>query len=73
MMGFILITAGILLIAYISFMKARYDWYFWAAGVVLLVNSGLYFLGVAFTHKIKSDLIRKQRGRKVEGVEGVEG
>lgn len=73
-MGFIFITAGILLIAYISFLRLKHDnWYFWAAGVVLLVNAGLYLLGQAFTHKIKSDLIRKQRSKKMEGAEHVAG
>ena len=67
LMGFILITGGILLIAYISFIKSHHDdWFIWAAGSVVLITAGLYFRGVAFTHKIKSDLIRKQRSKKHE-------
>jgi uncharacterized membrane protein HdeD (DUF308 family) len=63
--GFTFITAGILLILYAAFERTRQeDWYFWGVIASVLVNGGLYFLLTAFVHKVKSDLIRKQKSRE---------
>ncbi|MDP4264490.1 MAG: hypothetical protein Q8941_18315 [Bacteroidota bacterium] len=60
--GFILVSGGILVLLYTSFLKDRQEeWYFWAALSIILINSGLFALGSAFIHKIKADLIRKQK------------
>ena len=63
--GFTFITAGILLILYAAFERTRQeDWYFWGIVASVLINGGLYFLLTAFVHKVKSDLIRKQKSRE---------
>ncbi|HKB43502.1 MAG TPA: hypothetical protein VKC90_03905 [Chitinophagaceae bacterium] len=63
--GFTFITAGILLILYAAFERTRQeDWYFWGIVASVLVNAGLYFLLTAFVHKVKSDLIKRQKMRE---------
>jgi hypothetical protein len=70
MLGFLLISLAILFISYISFLKSRpEEWYIWAAGAIVLFNSGLYFLGIAFIHKVKSDFSRKKKKEEKEVVE----
>ena len=60
--GLGLVSGGILVIIYASFLKDRKDeWYIWGAVAIMLVNSGLFLLGIAFVHKVKADLIRKQK------------
>lgn len=55
-------TLGLLAICYISFIKSKpEEWYLWAAASVVLINAGLLALGSAVVHKVKSDLIRKQK------------
>jgi uncharacterized membrane protein HdeD (DUF308 family) len=62
LVGFALITGGILLIFYTAFERSRKDdWYFWGIVASLLINAGLYFFGSAFVHKVKSDLIKRQK------------
>lgn len=63
--GFILISGGILVLLYTSFLKDRQEeWYFWAAATIILLNTGLFLLGSAFVHKVKSDLIRRQKQKE---------
>jgi hypothetical protein len=60
--GFAFITSGILSILFAAFERTREDdWYLWGIGASVLVNVGIYFLLGAFVHKVKSDLIRRQR------------
>jgi peptidoglycan/LPS O-acetylase OafA/YrhL len=60
--GLGLISGGILVIIYTSFLKNRQqEWYIWGAIAIIVVNSGLVLLGSAFVHKVKADLIRKQK------------
>jgi hypothetical protein len=60
--GLGLVSGGVLVIIYASFLKDRKDeWYIWGAVAIMLVNSGLFLLGNAFVHKVKADLIRKQK------------
>ncbi|MBC7947596.1 MAG: hypothetical protein H7Y42_06930 [Chitinophagaceae bacterium] len=62
LIGFGFITPGILSICYISVLKSKpEEWYLWAAAAIVLINGGLLCLGSAVIHKVKSDLIRKQR------------
>jgi hypothetical protein len=62
LVGFILVSGGILVLLYTSFLKDReQEWYIWAAATIILINSGLFVLGNAFVHKVKADLIRKQK------------
>jgi divalent metal cation (Fe/Co/Zn/Cd) transporter len=60
--GFILTTIGISAISYIAFeTDPRFDWVFWAIFSSVVINGGLFFLGSAAVHKVKADLIRKQK------------
>jgi hypothetical protein len=64
LVGLGLVSCGILVIIYTTFLdsKQRQDeWFIWAAAAILLINSGLVFLGSAVVHKVKADLIRKQK------------
>jgi uncharacterized membrane protein HdeD (DUF308 family) len=62
LIGFGFITMGILAIFYTSFIRSKpEEWYLWAFASIVLINGGLLFLGNAVIHKVKSDLIRKQR------------
>jgi O-antigen/teichoic acid export membrane protein len=62
LIAFILITTGLFTIIYLIFTSSRkFDWFFWAILTALLINIGLVFLGSAFVHKVKSDLIRRQK------------
>ena len=65
LLGIIFITAGIFVILYASFEKDhKQDWYFWGILASLIINAGLFSLGNAFIHKMKSDLIRRQKQRE---------
>lgn len=65
--GFIFLTVGIFLIFY-SFLSGiqKEDWYLWAAGIAVIINIGLFFLGSAFVHKVKADFLRRQKQLKEE-------
>ena len=64
LLGFTAVTAGIFSIVYSSFEKSRIsDWYFWAIIASALICLGLYCLLNAVVHKVKADLIRKQKAR----------
>jgi uncharacterized membrane protein HdeD (DUF308 family) len=60
-LGFILINAGILLIMYSANKRASDEWLMWGIVSAAIVTSGLGILGNAYVHKVKSDLIRKQK------------
>jgi uncharacterized membrane protein HdeD (DUF308 family) len=65
LLGFTIITAGILLIFFTAFERTRKeDWYFWGIVASIVINTGLYFLVTAFVHKIKSDFIKRQKQRE---------
>lgn len=47
MQGFIFLTAGIFLIFYCTFNGIqKFDWFLWAAGIAVIINTGLFFLGL---------------------------
>jgi uncharacterized membrane protein HdeD (DUF308 family) len=65
LIGIGLVTAGIFVILYASFEKGqKTDWYFWGIIAAVAVNSGILLMGSAFVHKVKSDLIRRQKLRE---------
>ena len=67
LIGFALITAGILLIVFIAFDRLKTeDWYFWGIVASIVINTGLYLLVSAFVHKVKSDLIKRQKLRELQ-------
>jgi len=60
--GLILTTIGISTVIYVALEdQPRFDWVFWAIVASMVINGGLFFLGSAMIHKVKADLIRKQR------------
>jgi hypothetical protein len=62
--GFGFVTAAILFIFYIWFERPfKQDWYFWGIATAALFNIGLYLLIEACIHKMKNDMIRRQRMR----------
>jgi hypothetical protein len=64
LIGFLLTTSGIFTIIYVIFTNARKaDWVFWGLVSTILVNTGLYFLGNGWVHKVKADLSRRQRNK----------
>lgn len=65
--GFGAVIAGVMSIMYACFERTKHDdWYFWGIVASLLLCAGVYLMGSAFTHKVKSDLIRKQKMRHVQ-------
>ena len=65
LLGFAFITGGIMLILYAAFERTHQeDWYFWGIVASVLINGGLYSLLNAFVHKVKSDLIKRQKLRE---------
>ena len=62
--GFGAIIAGIMAILYACFERTKYDdWYAWGVFASVLFCGGVYFLLNAFVHKVKADLIRRQKIR----------
>lgn len=62
LLAFTFISAGVLLIFYACFERAKTDdWYFWGVLVSILISMGLYFITNACIHKVKSDLIKRQK------------
>ena len=60
LIGLAFVTAGIVAISF-SYKSKQEEWYFWTFGAIVLINGGLLCLGRAVVHKVKSDLIRKQK------------
>jgi len=62
LIGFLFTSTGISSIIYFGYIdEHKIDWYLLAAVPVVIINAGLLFLGSAFIHKVKADLIRRQR------------
>lgn len=62
LIGLIFTTAGISSIIYACFTKQNQDdWMFWAIIPVILINTGILFMGSSVIHKVKADLIRRQK------------
>lgn len=65
--GLGLVSGAILIILYITRLdksEGQTEWMLWSVAALSLINSGLVLLGSAFVHKVKSDLIRKQKARE---------
>jgi len=60
--GFGLVTAAIFLLYFIMFNKIlKNDWYYLGIATAILFNLGLYMLVSAAVHKMKNDMIRRQK------------
>jgi hypothetical protein len=67
LLGFAFVTIAILAIFYACFERTQKDdWYFWGVVASILLNTGLYLLMSAFVHKVKSDLIKRQKVRETQ-------
>jgi uncharacterized membrane protein HdeD (DUF308 family) len=65
LIGIAFITAGIFIILFAAFEKTqKQDWYFWGILAALAINAGVVMVGSAYVHKMKSDLIKRQRMRE---------
>ncbi len=65
LIGIALVTAGIFVILYACFTRSQTDdWYFWGIIAAVSLNSGLILMCSAYVHKMKSDLIKRQKQRE---------
>lgn len=69
LIGLLFTTTGISsIIIYSAYINVhKIDWYLWAVIPVVTINAGLLFLGSALIHKVKADLIRRQRQKTDHG------
>ena len=59
------VIAGVFAIVFACFERTKYeDWYAWGILASILVCAGLYFIMSGFVHKVKSDLIKRQKLRE---------
>ena len=65
LVGLIFTTGGIFSILYVCFNRAGHqqDWVFWAVIAAIAINTGLLFIGSGAIHKVKADLIRRQKSK----------
>ncbi len=63
-LGFLIISIGILVIMYTANKKAEDEWLMWGIVSLTIINAGLALLGNAIVHKVKSDLIQKNRSKR---------
>jgi len=62
-LGFLFIAAGLGSIVYSVYNRPREEWMIWGAASIVTNIIGLLFLGSAYVHKVKSDLIKRGRPR----------
>ena len=62
-LGFLFIAAGMAAIIYPIYNRPRQEWMIWGGASIAIFITGLVFLGSAYIHKVKSDLIRRGRPR----------
>lgn len=72
--GFGSIIASVMLTLFVCFerMKRDDEWYWWGMGIAALLCLGVYLVASALIHKMKSDLIRKQKIRHMQKSTDVE-
>ncbi len=67
LLGFSFVIGRIFLLMFPFFEKEQKDdWYIWAIVASIILCIGLYFLVNAAVHKVKSDLIKRQRSREYQ-------
>jgi hypothetical protein len=65
LLGFTFVIGSIFVILFACFERTRQDdWYGWGIVASVLVCTGLYLLLSAFNHKMKSDMINRQKMRE---------
>ena len=65
LLGFSFVITSVFLLLFPIFEREQKDdWYIWAIVASVILCMGLYFLVSAAVHKVKSDLIKRQRSRE---------
>jgi ABC-type nickel/cobalt efflux system permease component RcnA len=60
--GFGFVSGSVFLILYVCFEQPiKQDWYYWGILASVLFNIGLYLMVSAAVHKMKNDMIRRQK------------
>ena len=67
--GFLFVSLGISVVTYSANYRPHEEWRVWTTLAIVVLNLGLAILGNAFVHKVKSDLIRKERARYSTGTD----
>lgn len=62
-LGFLFVAAGIAAIMYPLYKRPNQEWMIWGGASIVSFIIGLLFLGSAYVHKVKSDLIKRGRPR----------
>ena len=62
-LGFLFIAAGIAAVIYPVYKRPDEEWMIWGGVSIVAFIIGLLFLGSAYIHKVKSDLIKRGRPR----------
>jgi hypothetical protein len=71
--GFGAIIAAVMLLFFVCFERMQYDeWYWWGMADATLFCTGIYLIASACIHKMKSDMIRKQKLRHIQKSEEVD-
>ena len=64
LIGLLFTTASTFALLYVIFHKVDHqDWIFWAAIIAIGFNAGFLFIGSGAVHKVKADLIRRQKNK----------
>lgn len=65
--GFGAIIGAVMLIFFVCFERMKYDeWYWWGMLIAVLFCLGIFLIASACIHKMKSDMIRKQKIRHMQ-------
>ena len=65
--GFACVITAVFVIVFACFERTKKDdWYGWGLVASLLVCTGLYLLMSSFVHKVKADLIKRQKSKNVQ-------
>ncbi|MBM3415000.1 MAG: hypothetical protein FJY20_00865 [Bacteroidetes bacterium] len=72
--GFGAIIAAVMLLFFVGVerMQDNDDWYWWGMADAALFCTGIYFIASACIHKMKSDIVRKQKMRNIQKSSDVE-
>jgi uncharacterized membrane protein HdeD (DUF308 family) len=62
-LGFLFVAGGMVMILYSVDVRPNKEWVMLGGASIVIFIIGLIFLGSAYTHKVKSDLIKKGRPR----------
>ena len=67
LIGFTLVTASVFVVVFACFERVKYDdWYGWGLLASFLMCVGVYFICSGFVHKIKADLLKRQKSKELQ-------